>query len=88
MSRDRVEPLQIGLARARHPEGPWEKYPGNPVFSPTGDPGDWDGGLRHHVCPVQIDGGWFFYYNGWNGTETAQNSAGAEYGIGIAIGEE
>ncbi len=79
---------QIGLARARHPEGAWEKYPGNPVFSPTGNPDDWDGGLLQHVCPVQIDGLWLFYYNGWNWKENATNPVGAEYGIGIAICEE
>jgi len=79
---------EIGLARARHPKGPWEKYPGNPVFSPTGNPDDWDGGLLQHVCPVQIDGRWLFYYNGWNWKEGARNPVGAEYGIGIAIREE
>lgn len=54
----------FGLARARRPHGPWQKYPGNPIFTATGDDADWDGGFVQHACPVKIDGKWHLYYAG------------------------
>lgn len=75
----------FGLARARHPEGPWEKYPDNPIFTPTGKGADWDSGLLQHACPVKVGGRWRLYYNGWSRTEETKDSVGAEYGIGVAL---
>ncbi len=75
----------FGLARARHPEGPWKKYPRNPVFKPTGDEADFDGVFLQHPCPVKVDGQWRLYYNGWTRTPKAKNSIGAVYAIGIAF---
>lgn len=57
----------FGLARARRIEGPWEKYPGNPIFTATGDRKDWDGLFVQHACLVKIDGTWHLYYNGNDG---------------------
>jgi len=48
--------MAFGLARARHPEGPWEKYPYNPVFKPTGNEADFDGIYLQHACPILVDG--------------------------------
>ena len=57
----------FGLARARKPEGPWEKYPGNPIFTPEGtDWKDWELFLQH-PCPVKVNGEWRLYYAGCNG---------------------
>ena len=68
----------FGLARARHPLGPWTKYPGNPVFGPAGDAAAWDGAFVQHACPVNVDGRWRLFYNGHGG----ENST---YRIGIAF---
>jgi len=76
--------MAFGLARARHPEGPWEKYPHNPVFRPTGDAKDFDGIYLQHPCPVEVDGQWRLYYNGWTLNSKAKNAIGAEYAIGLA----
>lgn len=76
----------FGLARARHPEGPWEKYPGNPVFRPSGNAEDFDGIFLQHPCLVQADGQWRLYYNGWTLDPNAKNdvTGGARYSIGMA----
>lgn len=77
--------MAFGLARARHPEGPWEKYPHNPVFKPTGNEKEFDGVYVQHACPVKVDGQWRLYYNGWTLNPKAKNSIGAEYAIGVAF---
>ena len=41
--------MAFGLARARHPEGPWEKYIHNPVLKPTGNEKDFDGIFHRHL---------------------------------------
>ena len=66
----------VGLARAANPLGPWEKYPANPVFAPSGQEGAWDGAYLQHPCPVEVDGQWRLYYTGNNGQV---------YAIGMAI---
>ena len=77
--------MAFGLARARHPEGPWEKYPHNPVFKPTGNEEDFDGVFLQHPCTIKVGNQWRLYYNGWTKKEDAKNSIGAEYAIGIAF---
>jgi pimeloyl-ACP methyl ester carboxylesterase len=77
--------MAFGLARARHPEGPWEKYPHNPVFKPTGNAKDFDGIFLQHACPVKVCGQWRLYYNGWTLNPEAKNAIGAEYAIGLAF---
>jgi predicted GH43/DUF377 family glycosyl hydrolase len=80
--------MAFGLARARHPEGPWEKYPHNPVFKPTRDEKDFDGLYLQHPCPVKVGKQWRIYYNGWRKNPMAKNQLKAEYAIGLAIVEE
>jgi len=75
----------LGLARARHLEGPWEKYPHNPVFKPTGSAADFDGAYLQHPCPVKVGGQWRLYYNGWTLNPKAKNPIKAEYAIGLAV---
>jgi len=80
--------MAFGLARARHPEGPWEKYPHNPVFKPTGNEKDFDGVFLQHPCPVKAGDQWRLYYNGWTLNPKAKNSLKAEYAIGLAFAGE
>jgi len=80
--------MVFGRARARHPEGPWEKYPQNPVFKPTGDEKDFDGIFLQHACPVKVDGQWRLYYNCWTLNPEAKNAIGAEYAIGLAFAKD
>ena len=80
--------MAFGLARARHPEGPWEKYPHNPVFKPTGNEKDFDGIFLQHPCPVLVNGRWCLYYNGWTLNPKAKNAIGAEYAIGLAFARD
>lgn len=75
----------FGLARAHHPEGPWEKFPHNPVFKPTGNKDDFDGIYLQHPCPVKVGNQWRLYYNGWTLNPKAKNRIGAEYAIGLAF---
>jgi poly(3-hydroxybutyrate) depolymerase len=77
--------MAFGLARARYPEGPWEKYPDNPVFAPTGNEEDFDGIFLQHACPVKVGDQWRLYYNGWTLHPEAKNTIGAEYAIGLAF---
>jgi hypothetical protein len=44
----------FGLAHAKQPEGPWGKYPNNPVFSQTGNADDFDASFLQHACPVNV----------------------------------
>ena len=67
----------FGLARALHPAGPWEKYPGNPIFSPTEDGHSWDSSFLQHPCPLRIQGRWHLYYTGHDGKR---------YSTGVAQG--
>jgi predicted GH43/DUF377 family glycosyl hydrolase len=81
--------MAFGLARARHPEGPWEKYPDNPVFKPTGNVKDFDGVFLQHPCPVKVGNQWRLYYNGWTIVpKTPERPVGAEYAIGLAFTED
>jgi predicted GH43/DUF377 family glycosyl hydrolase len=80
--------MAFGLARARHPEGPWEKYPDNPVFKPTGNEDDFDGVFLQHACPVKVGDQWRLYYNGWTLNPEAKNAIGAEYAIGLAFAKD
>ena len=78
--------MAFGLARAKHPEGPWEKYPHNPVFKPTGNEKDFDGIFLQHACPVKFGKQWRLYYNGWTrAPKTGKRPVGAEYAIGVAV---
>ncbi len=70
----------FGLARALKPEGPWDKYPGNPIFTATGNKEDWDSEFLQHACPVKINGKWHLYYAG-NDLNPTENT----YRIGLAM---
>lgn len=76
--RDNKDGQAFGLARAPHPAGPWEKYPGNPVFSPAGREA-WDGLFLQHPCPVRCGDEWRLYYTG-HGITTG-------YAVGLAVPE-
>jgi beta-xylosidase len=79
----------FGLARAKHPEGPWEKYPNNPVFSQTGKAEDFDAGFLQHACPVKVGKQWRIYYNGNRVVpKSKERPVGREYAIGVAFVEE
>lgn len=80
--------MAFGLARAKHPEGPWKKYPHNPVFKPTGNVKDFDGIFVQHACPVKVGDQWRLYYNGWTTVpKSRKRPVGAEYAIGMAISD-
>jgi len=79
----------FGLARAKHPEGPWEKYPHNPVFTPTRNKTDFDAVFLQHPCPVKAGNQWRLYYNGWTRVPKSKaRPVGAEYAIGLAFAKE
>jgi beta-xylosidase len=52
---------QSGIARAKKLEGPWQKYPGNPVLT---DEGSWK--CRGHGTPVEKDGRFYFLYHAYD----------------------
>ncbi|HIE30739.1 TPA: hypothetical protein EYP66_26080 [Candidatus Poribacteria bacterium] len=56
----------IGLAFSDNPEGPFEKYPGNPVLR-LGNPGEWDSQAIHEHHLTQIDNQYVLFYTGYDG---------------------
>jgi hypothetical protein len=71
----------IGLARARHPLGAWEKHPRNPILAPAHDEAAWDGAFVQHPCPAWVDGGWRLYYSGFGGDPPS-------YRVGLAVQQQ
>ena len=61
----------ICLATAEKPEGPWEKYEGNPVI-PAGDWGAWDDGGYSEAGMLYHDGVFHTFYGGtkWSKLES------------------
>jgi predicted GH43/DUF377 family glycosyl hydrolase len=79
----------FGLARAKHPEGPWEKYPNNPVFDPARKTENFDAKFLQHACPVKVGTQWRIYYNGNRAVpRSKERPVGGEYAVGIAIVDE
>lgn len=54
---------RVGVATAEQPEGPWEKNPDNPIFSP-GDWGAWDDGGYSEAAVRYSDGVFHLFYGG------------------------
>lgn len=55
-----------GIARAKNLLGPWEKYPGNPVLTATGE---WK--CPGHGTPVEKDGRFYFIYHAYSTNSSA-----------------
>jgi beta-xylosidase len=51
----------IGVARAKHLLGPWEKFPGNPVMAASEE---WK--CPGHGTPVEKDGKYYFLYHAYH----------------------
>lgn len=56
---------QSGVARSKKLEGPWEKYPGNPILT---DEGPWK--CPGHGTPVEKDGRFYFLYHAYDSSGT------------------
>ena len=54
----------IGIAISDNPDGPWKKFAGNPVFSPSPDRNQWDGLVVDDTHIIVRDGKFWFYYKG------------------------
>ena len=57
-------PIYIGVAIGDSPEGPFIKYSGNPVFSPTNQPDDFDGHRVDDASVIVRNDGYWMYYKG------------------------
>jgi predicted GH43/DUF377 family glycosyl hydrolase len=55
----------IGLARSRNGISGWQRYPGNPILSPTPGGFDADGAYKPYV--LRFKGRWMLWYNGRRG---------------------
>ncbi|HTC22676.1 MAG TPA: hypothetical protein VK859_17605 [bacterium] len=53
---------QIGLARSPDGISRWQRYPGNPILSPT--PGQWDGDAVYKPFALLDGSRWMLWYNG------------------------
>jgi len=69
----------IGVAIADSPDGPWTKFDGNPVLSPTADA--WDSLIVDDTHLIVRNGKYWLYYKGGHGTIDA---ADTEWGLAMA----
>lgn len=60
--------LQIGLATANTPKGPWKKYKGNPILI-VGSPGSWDDTAIAIGRVVKFGDRYYMYYSGFQRDE-------------------
>ncbi|QGY43676.1 family 43 glycosylhydrolase [Maribellus comscasis] len=57
-------PIYVGVAISNSPEGPFEKYADNPIFSPTQQTGDFDGHRVDDASIIFRNGRYWMYYKG------------------------
>jgi len=57
-------PIHIGVAVSDSPEGPFRKHKDNPIFSPTGNQGDFDGHRVDDASVIPRNGAYWMYYKG------------------------
>jgi len=57
-------PTHIGVAVANSPVGPWRKFNGNPVLSPSADPAKFDSSRVDDATLLVRDGKIWLYYKG------------------------
>lgn len=57
-------PTQIGVAVADSPAGPWQKFAGNPILSPSADREQFDSARVDDAALLVRDGRVWFYYKG------------------------
>ena len=55
---------QIGMARSPNGIDNWERYPQNPIITPT--PGGWDASATYKPFAIQEKDCWMLWYNGRN----------------------
>jgi len=75
-------PTRIGVTVSDSPDGPWKKFEGNPVLSPSPDPAQFDSMRVDDAAFVVRDGKIWFYYKG-----RQINKSPAETKMGVAIGD-
>ncbi|MEI8041676.1 MAG: family 43 glycosylhydrolase [Verrucomicrobiota bacterium] len=76
----RKTPPQIGVAVASSPDGPWEKFSGNPVLTPGGAD-SWDSGVVDDAHLIRREGKWWIYYKGRRPEDKAGQT---KWGLAIA----
>ena len=71
---------QMGLAYAKSPTGPFQKYPANPFFARGKTEKDWDHGLAASGNPYKYnDTHWLMYYSGSGDTGCDTYCVGAAF---------
>ena len=70
-------PTQIGVAIADSPAGPWRKFAGNPVLSPSTEPAQFDS-MRVDDAALLVRGGriWLYYKGRQQGKSPAETKMG------------
>jgi len=74
---------QLGCAISDKPEGPWKRWPGNPILRQDPDPSVWDSGMLGDSNVLFREGKWWLYYKSRRHEETAKETR-----IGVAIADE
>lgn len=75
-------PTAVGVAEADAPEGPWRKFPGNPVLTISPDPAEFDSLRVDDTCLIAREGGYWMYYKGRQAGNTPRNTK-----MGLAIAD-
>lgn len=71
---------QIGVAVSNHPDGPWERFSGNPVLCPGGRDA-WDSALVDDAHLIKRQGQWWLYYKGRKPSESLSQT---KWGLALA----
>jgi predicted GH43/DUF377 family glycosyl hydrolase len=75
--------FRIGVACSDSPDGPWTKYEGNPILSPSTDTSTFDSFRVDDSCLAVRDGNIWLYYQGWQWNNTSANTM-----MGLAIADD
>jgi len=64
----------LGCAVADTPDGPWQRFAGNPVLRHSDDPGAWDSDMVGDSNVIYRNGKWWLYFKGKQRTEGASQT--------------
>lgn len=77
----RETPTAMGIAVAASPDGPWQKFDGNPILRPSTDPERFDSFRIDDSCLLIRGGKYWLYYKG---RQAGKSPAETKWGVAIA----
>lgn len=74
-------PTGMGIAVSGSPDGPWEKFAGNPILKPSANPAEFDSFRVDDSCLLIRGGKYWLYYKG---RQAGKSPAETKWGVAIA----